>query len=329
VALYEFWNVRHVSEARRRFEEILFCADVMSLTPLCAKALLTAGRVSDSYTVQRTRFEESLAISRALDDKRGIADALHFLGDVTARQGDRDRVLALYEESQAIYRELGDKAGIASILMGQAHLAFLQGEYERWAALNNESVVIKRELGDKEGLGACLINLGEWARKRGDYERAEAYYEESLSVYQELGDKGGAAVDLINIGFVALHRGDYERAAARFGESLVLSRESKEKDLIGTCLGGLAAVAAAHGRSKRAARLAGAMNAIFASIGEQITSHIARAELDAIDRAEYERAIAPARTQLGEAVWAAAYAEGRAMSLEQGITYALSVNTVP
>jgi predicted ATPase len=134
VALYEFWNVRHVSETRRWFEEILSRADMMSPTLLRAKALLTAGRVSDSYADQRTRFEESLAISQALDDKRGIADALHFLGNVTARQGDREGALARYEESLAIYRELGDKAGIAATLVSQAHLAFLQGEYERWVS---------------------------------------------------------------------------------------------------------------------------------------------------------------------------------------------------
>jgi hypothetical protein len=69
------------------------------------------------------------------------------------------------------------------------------------------------------------------------------------------------------------------------------------------------------------------MNGIFATIGERITLHIARAELDAIDRAEYERAIELARTQLGEAAWEEAYAEGRAMSLEQAIAEAGSASS--
>jgi hypothetical protein len=38
---------------------------------------------------------------------------------------------------------------------------------------------------------------------------------------------------------------------------------------------------------------------------------------------EYERTVVEGRAALGEAVFAAAWAEGRAMSLEQAIEYAL------
>ena len=40
-------------------------------------------------------------------------------------------------------------------------------------------------------------------------------------------------------------------------------------------------------------------------------------------RLEYDRALAAARAQLDEAAWNAAWAEGRAMTLEQAVTYAL------
>jgi hypothetical protein len=39
----------------------------------------------------------------------------------------------------------------------------------------------------------------------------------------------------------------------------------------------------------------------------------------------YDRNVTAARTQLGEAAWWAAYADGRAMSLEQAIAEALRV----
>jgi hypothetical protein len=40
----------------------------------------------------------------------------------------------------------------------------------------------------------------------------------------------------------------------------------------------------------------------------------------------YERSLAAARAQLGEAAWEAAFAEGRAMSAEEAAEYALGEN---
>jgi hypothetical protein len=48
------------------------------------------------------------------------------------------------------------------------------------------------------------------------------------------------------------------------------------------------------------------------------------APLPASERAEYEQAVAPTRAALGEAAWAAAFAEGQALTLEQAIAEALS-----
>jgi DNA-binding NarL/FixJ family response regulator len=42
------------------------------------------------------------------------------------------------------------------------------------------------------------------------------------------------------------------------------------------------------------------------------------------DRADYERSVAAARSQLGEAEWEAAFAQGMAMSAEEAAEYALS-----
>ncbi len=66
--------------------------------------------------------------------------------------------------------------------------------------------------------------------------------------------------------------------------------------------------------AERAARLVGAAEAQFEAIG---------AALWPADRLEHERTIDAVRTHLDEANWQAAWAEGRTMSLEQAIAYAL------
>jgi hypothetical protein len=65
----------------------------------------------------------------------------------------------------------------------------------------------------------------------------------------------------------------------------------------------------------RAARLFGVVEAQL---------DILAAPLISTDRIEYQRHLAAARAQLAEAAFAAALAEGRAMSLDQALAYALA-----
>jgi hypothetical protein len=75
-------------------------------------------------------------------------------------------------------------------------------------------------------------------------------------------------------------------------------------------LEGFAHVAGAEGDAERAARLFGAAEALREALG---------APLPPVERAHYDRSVAATRAALGEEAFAAAWAEGRALSLEQAI----------
>ena len=64
----------------------------------------------------------------------------------------------------------------------------------------------------------------------------------------------------------------------------------------------------------RSARLSGAAEALREVIGS---------ELEIMERFNYDRIVPTVRTQLGENAFAAAWAAGRALSLEQAIAEAL------
>jgi hypothetical protein len=66
--------------------------------------------------------------------------------------------------------------------------------------------------------------------------------------------------------------------------------------------------------AQRAARLFGAAEGLFEATG---------GGLAAADQAEYDRYLALTRDQVEESALAAAWAEGRAMTMEQAIAYAL------
>lgn len=91
-------------------------------------------------------------------------------------------------------------------------------------------------------------------------------------------------------------------------------RETGYKWGIALCLKGLAGIAATQRQSVRAAWFFGASEALREVIG---------IPLRPVERAPYEREVSVARAQLAEQVFAAAWAEGRAMTMEQAIAYAL------
>jgi hypothetical protein len=75
-----------------------------------------------------------------------------------------------------------------------------------------------------------------------------------------------------------------------------------------------AVLAGREQRAERAIRLLGAGEAFCETLGARPPVAVAAA---------YERTLAAGRAALGGAAFAAAWAEGRAMSLDEGIEYAL------
>jgi len=117
-----------------------------------------------------------------------------------------------------------------------------------------------------------------------------------------------------NQAYLALHQADQACAEALLVESLVLSRDSGNWDQIAWDLTGFGGVAVAQGQPERAGRLLGAAEAWFAAAGHVIAP---------TERAEHDGYIAAIHALLDDATFAAAWAQGHAMSLEQAIAYAL------
>ena len=303
--------------ARALYEESLTILRDLGNKQGIAQSLNNLGNVAvyqGDYEASRRLYEESLTLRRELGDKRGIAQSLHNLGIVVMDQADHSSARSLSEESLSIQRELGDKWGIAQSLISLGNAAYSQGDYEASRRLYEESLVIYRELGDKQGIAQSLNNLGIVAKEQGDYVSARALYEESLVIYRELGDKRGIAQSLHNLGSVAFSQGDYAAARTLHEESLAIKQELGDKQGIAQSLEAFAGLARAEAQPERAARAWAAAEALREEIGSPLTPN---------DREEYDRNVAAAREALDAEAFAAAWAEGRAMTLEQAIAYAL------
>jgi predicted ATPase/class 3 adenylate cyclase len=326
-ALWWFWLVQgHLSEGRRWLEEALAKDDgrqagssarSSARSSVRAKALIGAGRLLlEQSDLERATalLEEGVELLRGVGHKGGLADALDNLGIARAYGGDLERAKALFEESVELFREAGDGWGVAEVLNNLALTAGLQGEKEQVMALHEESLRIRRELGDERGIAMSLGNLAAEAMRRGDSEGAAQLCEEGLPLARGLGDKGLTAMHLGNLGVAILDQGDPERATELLAEAIAIGHELGDTYHLHGGLMNLAQAAGAAGEALREARLFGAAQGLRESAGMSLL------ELEA--REDLERPVATARSQVEEEAWERAWEEGRAMDLDEAISYA-------
>jgi predicted ATPase/Tfp pilus assembly protein PilF len=319
-ALARFWRMRgYFGEGRRWLNETLAHGNRCDApAPLRARALGRAGglaRSQSDYPQARKLLEESLSLYRELDDKDGVATALNNLANVALEQGDYHRAVSLWEESLSLSRESGNKQGTSATLNNLGQVAALLDDYARASLLLEESLALSRGLGNKDGVAATLNNLGAVAAYQGDFARGGALLEESVALFQELGNKQGSADSLGELGRMAYRQGKYKRAAALHQKSLQLSQDLGARGLQAELLERLTWVAVALGHIGRAASLGGAAESLRESLDIQLVPEL---------QADHAWAVQAIHAVLGEPTFAAAWAKGRALPIEEAITLALT-----
>lgn len=259
------------------------------------------------YAEARAFAEEGATLARQADYAWGLAYALETLGDVAFSQGDYPRARAVGEEGLMISRTIGDTAGSALRLRLLGITRLFQGDPDGARPLLAESLVRSLAVRDRRGSAYALIMSGYTSIVRGELAEAGERMEQGLALLQEVGDRRGMAWGLYGLGWVALGSGDAAKARAQWEETLALLREVGQQWFITLALEALAAASAAQEQPAWAARLWGAAEHLRETIGGSIP---------AVIQTYYEPFLALARSLLGERAFAAAWAEGRAMTVE-------------
>jgi non-specific serine/threonine protein kinase len=230
-------------------------------------------------------------------------------------EGDYLNAKTLFEESLCLRRELGDRRGIAVTLGNLGLVAREQGDASSARLLHEQGLAIFREIGNRRGVAVALGNLGNVSHDLGDRAVAQASYEEALAICRELGDRQQMAPCLLDLGIVAAEIGDHATAANRLSESLRMFWDQGNQPGIVDALSYLAPIIAALTTPDGAVRIWGVIERISETIG---------APRAPFDRLRIEREISGARAALSDAdAFDRAWQEGRAMTIEQAIQFAL------
>jgi tetratricopeptide (TPR) repeat protein len=263
--------------------------------------------------------EESVAIERLLGDRKNLAQSLHLLGHAIFDQLDYQGARSFFDESLSLFRELGNNVLSSSLVGDLGMVAYYVGDYPTGRRLLEQSISEFRALPTPVQITPrMLVILGDLTRSEGDYERATEVYEASLVEARQVGAPLPVASALHRLGQMACLRGDTAKGTSLLKESLKMHQEAGNKPGVAECVAALAGVGASDGHLDRAARLFGAADALLERI---------KVPLSPADRAQHDADLAAARSQADEQAWAIAWAEGRALSVERAINYALAQST--
>jgi non-specific serine/threonine protein kinase len=247
------------------------------------------------------------------------AKALNGAGWITMFQDDYGTARTLVEESLALYRELRDEEGIASSLNVMGYVATLGGREDiPTMALLEEAMALKSRIRNRRTVANALVFAGMVELGlSSDWDKAVALHEEALALFRKIDDRWGIGMCLVNLGLIVAALDHRVRAKELLRELVWRTQESGDKLAGMYSFFGLACVADSEGRTVRAVRLWGVSEAMRELAGIQLpplASSVMR----------YEARLTGARDRLGEAAFDEAWAEGKALTPEEAVEYALS-----
>jgi tetratricopeptide (TPR) repeat protein len=257
----------------------------------------------------RGRMLEALPYFRDAGDAEGLADSLNALSQVEWQMMDLPVARAHGEESLALRRRSGRRDMIANSLNNVGLIARAEGDLAGARRHLDECLAMLRELGHAHALAIALGNVGTVALDQQDHEAAELYLAESLEQARLCGSRRAELFALANLGAVAFDTGRLDECLAREREAAALCRELSDRSAGMTILWTLARVSEARGEVERAAMLLGAGLALREALGAS-RFHGQERWTALRDRA---------RAALGDARFDDAFAQGRALSLEDAM----------
>jgi predicted ATPase len=317
VSVRRFWQFlqEHQAEAMA-WTETLVSRAAAADPALRARTLAIAGevrRVRGDLDNACQHLEEALSIQRGLADPAALCRPLYMLGRAETAAGRYQRAHELTEEGVAIARTTGDRQALSELLAQLGETAYELGMAERARTLLGEALTVSRETGDTHTLADAQRVMAMIECDAMRFEHARGLLREALTLQQELSDWSCASLSLATLGDITLREQDYAAANALFLESIALQRTHSGWFRMSDSVWGLAAAAAGQRQWVRSVRLLGAAQALRGDAPIRLASP-QRQEAMAEDM----------RRHMDEDAFAAALAEGAAMSLDEALAYALA-----
>ena len=248
----------------------------------------------------------------------------------------------------------------ARLLLGAAVMASSQNDYDGCGALSNESLRIGTEVRDVEVVTWALVHdaMARWVRGDlassarqlesalslarlmhveqaeltiantlcglsiaiGDLERAVEFGEHGLAMSKARGELWMRGYLLNFLAQTSWVRGERPRAEALAREAALCKHAIDDRNGVTFALGTLAWIATESGRHERAATLLGS--------AQRVRDQSSLTLID-VFRPQHERSVSAATRGIGQRAFDAAFARGRAMTIDEGVAFAVADEQAP
>jgi tetratricopeptide (TPR) repeat protein len=262
--------------------------------------------------------EESVALYRQSQDRRGLAFALVVLAYPLEFLGERVRAEAVLRESNAIARAEGDVYVICRSLNILARVMVdLHHDLDLSRRYVEEAYRLAREAGLRSQEAQASEILGVIAIHSQDYDAARAHFTESVRVYQEVGATFNVLLEKSNLAHLERGQGNYARALDYYRETIVAFRDIAQTGAVSHQLECFGFIALAQNQSERALHLFAAANALREQGSTPMTPD---------EHIYFDEQIKGLREKVDSMKFDSIWPQGRAMTMEQAIAYALESN---
>jgi tetratricopeptide (TPR) repeat protein len=226
-------------------------------------------------------------------------------------------------EAMQLSRRQGDVVAEVYAWSGRGLVEMANQDYQAAAFSLEKAIALHKRCGEDFMAATVRVILGTTLLLQGEDERADRTFEEALAAARRLKVPSLTYIALYNAAQSALARGDLEKAARMLGEGIEWSERTKDKANLAYYLEALAVVAASRRQAERCALLLGAAEGLLEEVGARVYNY------NVPDPSLRERAAAKARSALSDAAFEKAREEGRDMTLEEAIAYALKDGDPP
>jgi tetratricopeptide (TPR) repeat protein len=233
-----------------------------------------------------------------------------FLGDV---------ILAFdsLHESEALCRKFGYEDELAGVLQSLAYVTIeIHGAKaaEQLQSYMEESLALSQGSVDPDAAVRTEGLLARLAFYRGDLAEARKHADLMLDLHREMGDQLSVTGHQSGMAHVARQIGNYQEALALYRETLPDWQKMGHRGAVAHQLECFAFIAKAQEQGERAVKLMSAAEALREASSSPMTPQ---------ERVEYDNEVASLRTGMDEKNFISFWEEGREMTMEQAIEYAL------
>jgi predicted ATPase len=284
---------------------------------LIARALFVQGMVGlgvGKIPLVVESLQEAIAISRAIGDTQILGNSLgmYYTASTFINLPQADEAA---EEGLKIFtEEVYDSFGLGMAYLNMARLSANRGDEREKESYIGKLRELVREMPKSFQVSMFLLGMGMDERIRGNYETAKKIFEEGREAFRRIHSKYFVLVMSSELGHVERQAGNLTQAKLIYKETIKGWQDLGNRAAMAHQLECFGFLAIAEEEPQAAVKLFGAAEVLRDKIQAPMTDY---------ERVEYEQVVAQARSMLDEAEFIALWAEGRSMTMEPAIAFAL------